>query len=178
LRPAEAAELALAAVVLLLAVRLTCLDYLERKGGKRLSGFTAVSVVEPLNFDFSPFTAASGTIREPTDRQIGDFLTGVKRITKAVQQQTPKTVDDGDPAALLDALDDLDPETVVTLMHDMADVYAELCGGNPSAQQILELPLRVRQAFFGWLQQEVMAPEAAPGGGRAQVTPLRSKAAG
>jgi hypothetical protein len=145
-----------------------------------LPGFTAVSVVEPLNFDFSPFTAASGTIREPTDRQIGDFLNGVKRITKAVQQQTPQTVpgDGDDPAALLDALDDLDPETVVTLMHDMAEVYAELCGGNPSAQQILELPLRVRQAFFGWLQQEVMAPEAAPGGGRAQVTPLRSKAAG
>jgi hypothetical protein len=143
-----------------------------------LPGFTAVSVVEPLAFDFSPYTAASGTIREPTDRQIGDFLKGVKRITKAAQRETPKAVPGDDPSALLDAIDDLDPETVVTLMRDMAEVYAELCGGNPSAQQILELPLRVRQAFFAWLQQEVMAPEAAPGGGKAQVRNLRSAAAG
>ena len=78
----------------------------------------------------------------------------------------------------MEALDDLDPEDVVSLMGKMAALYADLCSGDPSKAQILALPMRVRQQFFVWLQTEVMSPEAGPGAGRAQVTPLPRAAAG
>jgi len=81
-------------------------------------------------------------------------------------------------ADVLDALDDLDPEDVVSLMGKMAGLYADLCSGDPSKAQIMALPLRVRQQFFTWLQTEVMSPEAGPGAGRAQVRQLPRAVAG
>jgi hypothetical protein len=42
----------------------------------------------------------------------------------------------------------------------------------------MALPMRIRTIFYRWLQEEVMSPEAVSGGGNAQVTTLRSAAAG
>ena len=87
-------------------------------------------------------------------------------------------MDPDNPASVMDALDDLDPEDVVSLMGKMAGLYADLCSGDPSKAQILALPMRVRQQFFAWLQTEVMSPEAGPGAGRAQGRPQMRAVAG
>ena len=47
----------------------------------------------------------------------------------------------------------------------MAGIAAGLCSGEPSKDDILRLPPRIRAMFLAWLQREVMSPEAAPGGG-------------
>ena len=143
-----------------------------------MPAFDAGTVVEGLDFTFKPFVrGCSGTIKEPTDQQIAAFLRGVKDVTKQVQKEIPD-VPEGDAAALLDAMDELDPELVVSLMAQMAQVYADLCSDYPGKDQILGLPMRHRQLFFTWLQTEVMSPEAGPGAGRAQVTQLPRAAAG
>ena len=143
-----------------------------------MPAFDAGTVVEALDFTFEPFVrGCKGTIREPADKLIAGFLRGVKDITGQVQEHLPDVKED-DPAGLLDAMDELDPELVVSLMAQMAEVYAKLCGGFPSREQILELPMRHRQMFFTWLQTEVMSPEAGPGAGRARVTQLPRAAAG
>jgi hypothetical protein len=173
------ATLALAAAILLLAVRLTCLDYLERKGGKRLPGFNAATVVEALDWTFEPHVpGAKGVIPEPNDQQIADFLTGIKALTEGLQTEMPEAIDPANTAEMMLALDDLDPQLVVRIHDQMAGIYAALCSGQPSKELILRLPTRIRILFYGWLQQEVMSPEAAPGGGNAQVATLRSAAAG
>lgn len=143
-----------------------------------MPGFVAEGVVEALDYDFRPYSKAHGTIPEPTDAQIAEFLRGIKKVFKEAEKDLPDNLDMDDPVALLKAIDDLDPAVQVKAMADMTGVYAELCSGTPSAGQITELPMRVRSIFFNWLQSEVMAPEAATGGGPAQVKPLRTARAG
>jgi hypothetical protein len=142
-----------------------------------LPAFSAESVVEALDYSFKPYTDAKGTIREPTDKLIASFLTGIKKVVKESEDKLPKTVDPDDPSSVMDALEDLDPEDMVSLMDKMAGLYANLCSGDPSKTQIKALPMRVRQQFFQWLQTEVMSPEAGPGAGRALTgSPLRAVA--
>lgn len=178
--PAEVAALALAAVTLLFALRLT---YLEQKGVKRMAGFSADAVVEPLDYDFRTKDnpdARHGVIREPDDKQIAAYLAGVKKLVRDFRGQLPDEMIAGstDTAAMLSAVEDLDADVAVKFNGEMAGLFAGLCSGEPSKDDILGLPPRVRAMFFRWLQQEVMAPEAAPGGGSAQVKTLRSVAAG
>ena len=135
-------------------------------------------MVEALDYSFLPYTDAKGTIREPTDKQIASFLTGVKKVVKESEDKLPSTVDAADPSSVMEALDDLDPEDMVSLLGKMAGLYADLCSGDPSKAQILALPMRVRQQFFVWLQTEVMSPEVGPGAGRAQVRQLPRAVAG
>lgn len=146
-----------------------------------MAGFNAATVVEALDYDFrtkeSP-DAIHGTIKEPNDQQIADYLTGVKTLSAKYRDKLP----DMDPSAgvdeLMEAADALDPQDIVAFYQDMAGMFSALCSGSPSKDDLLRLPTRIRAMFYAWLQQEVMSPEAAPGGGSAQVTPLKSAAAG
>lgn len=145
--------------------------------------FNAATVVEPLEWTFHPLLEAKGVIKEPTDDQIVTFLTDVKDLVtrlqaKAATASTDVAVPGTDPADIVDAIEDLDPAVVGEFHQELAGVFAELCSGEPSKELLLQLPMRIRVVFYGWLRQEVMAPEAAPGGGSAQVTTLRPAAAG
>jgi hypothetical protein len=143
-----------------------------------VAGFKAEGVVEALDYDLKPYVNAAGTIPEPTDTQIAEFLTGIKAVFKEAEKDLPTDLDTEDPGVLLGAIDALDPTAQIKAMGEMAKVYAGLCSNTPSAEEITQLPMRVRTIFFNWLQQEVMAPEAATGGGNAQVSTLRTARAG
>lgn len=143
-----------------------------------MAGFTAEGVVDALDFDFRPYVNAHGTIAEPTDAQIGQFLKDVREIIKSSQGELPAEVAGDDPVALLKALDELEPDQVVKMMSRMAGAYAGLCGGTPTQQEIADLPMRVRQIFFNWLQAEVMAPEAGSAAGNVRALSPRSSRAG
>jgi hypothetical protein len=180
LPPAEAVPLSLAAAtLLLLAVRLVITSWiLTRKGGTRLPGFNAGTVVEALEWDFRPYVKATGTIAEPTDDQIAKFLNDLKALFESIKDKFPQDVDTTSMAEVAEAFDDLDASAVVDAHKDMAVIFSALCSGNPSPEMLLLLPMRVRSIFYGWLRQEVMSPEVAPGAGNAPVTTLRSAAAG
>lgn len=143
-----------------------------------MAGFKAESVVEALDYDFNPYVQVSGTIPEPTDRQIADFLGDMKNVFKEVEKDLPQGIDLDDMGSIMAAMDDLDTEVTIKITGQMCVLYAKLCSGTPSEQQIKDLPPRIRQIFFNWLQQEVMAPEAVTGGGQQAATPLRSVRAG
>jgi hypothetical protein len=153
-----------------------------------MPGFDAGSVVEPLDYSFKtlldpsgkPYCDKAGAVREPTDRQLADYLAGIKKLVASFRGKLPDDLMSGtaSPAELTDAVGDLDPEVVIEFHAGLAAVVAKLCSDDPSAEDLLKLPIRIRGLFYSWLQQEVMAPEAAPGGGSAQVTTLRRAAAG
>jgi hypothetical protein len=144
----------------------------------QVAAFNAATVVEALDWTFEPFVQARGTITEPTDEQINRYLTDVKALGKEIQEKVPDAPDSNDPVDLMAALDDLDLDSVAEMTGKMAGIIAALCSGDPSRETILALPPRRRTMFYGWLQSEVMSPEAAPGAGNAQVTTLRSARAG
>jgi hypothetical protein len=147
-----------------------------------LAGFDAASVVEPLDYTLRPHVDKAGTIREPNDRQIADYLAGYQQMVKDYRDKLPDELVAGignpDVGAILDATAELDTELVIKLNTEVAGLVAALCSGDPSKDEILGLPPRIRAMFCAWVQKEVMSPEAAPGGGRSQVKTLRSVAAG
>ena len=143
-----------------------------------MAGFDAGSVVEPLSYTFRPHVEAAGTIREPDDKQIAAFLTGLKEIGAEFRDKIPEDVDTGNPAEILAAIEDLDTSVVLQVNAKLAGLYADLCSGAPSRSQVLALPPRIRTIFFSWLQQEVLSPEAVPGGGSTQQPTRLSVAAG
>lgn len=146
-----------------------------------MAGFDAGNVVEPLDYSLRPHVDKAGTIREPNDRQIADYLAGYQQMIKDYRGQLPdELVAGGNPdvGAVLDAATELDAEIIVRLNAEVAALVAGLCSGDPSKDDILGLPPRIRGMFCAWVQKEVMSPEAVPGGGKAQVKNLRSVAAG
>jgi len=143
--------------------------------------FDATEVVEALEWDFTAAgVKAKGTIPEPSDAAIGAFLDGIKKLYSSAQEGglVPDLSGDLDPAQLMSALAALTGEAYVKFQADLAGLFAELCGNTPTKDQLLALPLRVRVPFFGWVQREVVSPEAEPGAGTAVVKSLASARAG
>jgi hypothetical protein len=154
--------------------------------------FDASGVVEGLECRLKPYADFDDVIPEPSDRQIGEFIKGLKALMSGAL--ATMGIEDGldltDPAQMMKALDELEPDKFVEVQDGMAALHAALCGeetdpegtvtrpGKPSKAQILQVPMRRRNLFYQWLQTEVMSPEAAPGGGNGRVTVLPSRAAG
>ncbi|HEY2638955.1 MAG TPA: hypothetical protein VGI66_03600 [Streptosporangiaceae bacterium] len=143
-----------------------------------MAGFDAGTVVSPLDFNFEPYTKVKGRIPEPSDDQISEFMEAVKKIMVEAQKEMNFEVDVNDTAAVMAAVEKFDGGSLTKMSHQMSEAYGNLCSGRPSAKQLLEVPLRVRLAFYAWIQNEVVSPEAGPGAGMAQVTPLKRSAAG
>ena len=154
--------------------------------------FDASGIVEGLECKLKPYAEFDGVIPEPTDKQIGEFLSGLKRIMAEAKEKLGREeeIDLTDTGQVAKALDDLDPDEFVKVCDDMAGLHAALCGeraepdgtvvvpGKPSKAQILAVPLRRRLLFYNWLQGEVMSPEAAApaGNGRLATLPRRATA--
>lgn len=139
-----------------------------------MPGFQALGVVEALDYDFNPYVAEKGTIPEPTDNQITEFLSGMKGIITEARASVPEglTAEGASAETILEALEDTDPEVAIRQMTKMCEIYSALCSGTPSPEHIRQLPMRVRNIFFSWLQQEVMSPEPVSPGGNGQVRSL------
>lgn len=146
-----------------------------------MAGFDAGSVVDPLDYTFKPDVDVEGVIKEPSDKQIAEYMTNVKNLVKDLKGKLPDallTGGDIDITQLFAAADDLDPGVVVDFHTQMAGLFAKLCSGEPSKASILALPIRKRVMFYGWLQREVMSPEPASGGGKQQGQTPQLKVAG
>jgi hypothetical protein len=146
-----------------------------------MPGFNAATVVEPLDYRLEPFVQKHGRIKEPSDRQIADFLEGLKGAMKLADEALPgaETLDtEADPAAMLAVLDQLSGDALVRVLDELTGLYATLCSGDPSKEDLLALPLRHRTAFFGWLMGEVVSPEGGTAAGGMPAAGLPHAAAG
>lgn len=140
-----------------------------------MPSFNAGSVVDPLDYDFTAFNGSKGVIAEPTDAQIGDFMQGLRDLLKEAREITGAAGIDTAEATLEDlgvALDQLDSEMYQDFNRKQAVLHAGLCGAQPTYEDIMAVPVRIRNLFFAWLQQQVMNPEVRSGGGKTP-TPLR-----
>jgi hypothetical protein len=141
-------------------------------------GFNSGTVVEPLDYDFTSHKGRKGVIKEPSDKQIAEYMTGIKVLVKTLQEKLPEGMVGATDLAITDlmsAVDDLDPEVVINFHQEMAGMFSRLCSGDPSKDELLALPIRIRVVFYAWLQREVMSPEVVPGAG-SNVTKLPARA--
>ena len=135
-----------------------------------MPGFSAAEIAEPLEFDLRPHLDKAGVITEPTDRQIATFqkamrkeqLQGARELGAA---QHAKDVAEMSPEEFLGVLEKTKLDDTEATLKRQATIYAALCSNDPSAADLLKVPLRVRLGFYRWLLGEVMNPEAGAGAG-------------
>jgi hypothetical protein len=140
--------------------------------------FDAATIAETLDYSFAPDVKAEGTIPEPSDQQIGDFLDAIMEVQREAEGLVPEGFDQNDAASVLDAMNHLKPADFVRIMSRMSKVYATLCSNHPTENQIQGLPLRKRRLFFDWIQNAVISPEAVTGDGTEPGTTRLSAVAG
>jgi hypothetical protein len=160
-----------------------------------VASFDAGTVIEALDYTLEPFVPGrKGTIREPTSVQVQAFLTAnakeMQRLRKEAGVEPPAgdgaagevQAADADPEMISDELlaklAAVDPKKVEAAQRRGARIYADLCSGEPSAEDLMKLPHRIMLKFAEWLMGEVMSPEAVTGAGRPHLTAVPSSAAG
>lgn len=134
--------------------------------------FDANSIVDPIEVKLQPYADFDGVVPEPSDQQVGVFLAGLKKVLTEANEKLggAQKVDVADREQVMAAIESLEPDDFVRVADEMAEIHAELCSGTPSKAQILSVPLRRRNAFYDWLQGEVLNPEAASGAGNGQAS--------
>ena len=142
-----------------------------------MSGFDAGAVVKPLDYLFHAFGGPDGTVPEPTDAQLETYSRSQAAWRQRARSLLPD-LEDVKPADFDAALLALPEDASLDLARAQTAIYADLCSGTPSPDDLMKLPRRIRFKFYQWLDGELSDPEAVAGGGNAQVVNLRSSAAG
>lgn len=152
-----------------------------------MAGFKADDAVPKLEWDFTKYVSgAKGVSPEPGNLALLQFNMRMRSLVDAerriVTAQLTKETQKAEGAskeekqALLDrwATMDLDAGATVSLdelaaimpaeegerLHrKQAELVAELLQNSPSVDQIMGLPGRIRQAYFGWIAGQLMDPE-------------------
>lgn len=110
-----------------------------------MAGFDAGNAVQELKWTFKPDVDADGVIPEPADKLIDEFWTGLRDLTEAATND--------------DAMKKLASDAAPEIATKTAALFGTLCQEKPSTDQILALPYRKRQAFYGWVVGQLANPE-------------------
>jgi hypothetical protein len=126
--------------------------------------FQAQTAVEALEYDLRPYVDKSGIIPEPTTQQLADYFEKSRTIAKDVMAlksrvDAAKGSDDPDIDELSEEeineiVTDLESINVVEMQEQMVQLIADLCSQEPSTEDILGLPFRVRTEFVKWVGQQ------------------------
>lgn len=123
-----------------------------------MGGFVAGDAVEPLSFDFSAFDGPCGTTPEPSQAQHAAYL---RMVIETAKEATGEDFDSGVDAAV--ALSHLNPDQLEQNHQRLLDGLADLTSGEPSRDVLAALPMRVLQAYVGFLSRELFAsPDPTP----------------
>lgn len=114
-----------------------------------MAGFVSSQQIEPLAYDFEEH-GPSGVTPEPTQGTLTRFLGRLKEVTGDVGIESPDEL-----AAALDTFDEAKLEEV---NGQMVDAVADLCQGHPTRDEIVALPVRIQQAWTGWLLGQLTDP--------------------
>ena len=124
-----------------------------------MAGFKATQV-EGLDYDLRPYVDAHGTVPEPSDDLVEAFYYGLANVLKeALGEERLEGVNIRNADELAPLMADLSREDYKATRVTLLDLYANLCDGRPSRDELEALPYRVRQAFYGAVQ-EWLRPEA------------------
>jgi hypothetical protein len=125
-------------------------------------GFDAGTVVAPLDWNFEKYNAGSGTVPEPSDKDIETLFKDLTKVSREVMAIAGinQVADDAAPEAIMQAMADMDGEIGISkLVSGFTKAFAKLCKNQPTVIQLNKLPMRVRMHFYMWLAGE-LRPEA------------------
>lgn len=128
-----------------------------------MPSFNAGTAVEALDYTLEPYVKKSGTIPEPSSKDIEKFLDGIQAAVKELIGDTETKVESAED--LFDKLEAIQGAKVIGIVSAQAVLVADMCKGEISAADLDQLPHRVKLGFLRWFTEQVMRPElAAPAG--------------
>jgi len=128
------------------------------------ASFDAGTVIEPLEWNFEKYGGGSGVIPEPTDRQFAQFQKSIKSLLESSGMMPLARAAAGgniNPADALKLMSEMPEGGLDKLNDQMVEIISVFTSNCPSAEQINRLPMRVRQAFMGWVMGQ-FGPKASP----------------
>lgn len=63
------------------------------------------------------------------------------------------------PDRMEEYMDKLDQFDTIEIHHNLLEIIAELCANQPSVDDMMQLPYRVRIRFVRHVQKELISPE-------------------
>lgn len=142
-------------------------------------GFNAESVVEPMDWDFTKYGAGKGTIPEPSDREVERFLKKyqvlISQTLRSAELRAAEQLDEaiseaagGDEKRLLTLAESvavmsrIDSDELLSgpeAAEALVGLFASITKGQPSKEQMMQLPHRIRGAFYGWVMGQLTNPD-------------------
>lgn len=122
-------------------------------------GFDASKVIEPLDWNFEKYDAGSGTVPEPSEKDVEKLFRDIAAATSKLTERFGEDVSVDDLLVQLSDLPEGESLGFAAMIEALTKAFAGLCKGQPSKAQLNRLPMRVKLAFFAWLTRE-LRPEA------------------
>lgn len=138
-----------------------------RRGGA--SDTFDAGVYGTLRYDFKKFGGVQGVIPDPSDEQIETFMRNMRDTAKEFGQDESVDPDSMSAEELQELMEDEAALQIKEAQVKISGLVGDLCSSSPSADELLALPLRVRQGFMRWLQGKLLDPESEA----ADTTPSR-----
>lgn len=115
-----------------------------------MAGFVAADAVEPLDYDFTAFVDAKGTVREPSRKQRRRFD---RRVAGIFGDET--TDETNERFAKMSATER--QHELERIADESIEALVELCGDQPSREELEALPERILAAFVSYLRGTLLA---------------------
>lgn len=141
-----------------------------------------------VEYDFSGFRSTKtgeyltdkGVIPEPDRHLVGSTMKRVSEAFKKMKRSDANVEslpDEPTPAEVkkaLDSLSDEDMENFSEMADEMVQVIADFCQGHPTYESLDALSWPKFMAFFGYLMEHMLSPEASTPGTNDTPRQLRS----
>lgn len=138
-----------------------------------MPGFDAGTIVEPLDYDFTKFGGRKATIPEPSEDAVVKMYAEMDVLVKEIAGSFVQLPENPSAQDLVESLNQLTmSESYAPMLSGMTRIYAELCSQTPSADELGQLPPRIRALFFQWMAKQ-MRPELNAADSKTAPRPLR-----
>jgi len=121
-------------------------------------GFDAGKFVDVLDYDFTAFGGSKGVVPEPSDKVLLRFQDSMRK--GLVEFGITDAIDITDNAVVMRIIAKLPAEQMSQFLEMQVDALAEFCQGTPTLTELQTMPVRVRNAFAGWLMGKFENPES------------------
>src|SRR3954471_2845319 len=137
-----------------------------------MAGFDGGTVGDAPDHDFTYFykkdphvyailADAKGTVPEPSDEMVQRLQ---RRMSEATADMIPDGIDPDDRVAMIKAMAAMPEDKFAKSEAGILDALAQLTRGQPTRDQLVILPFRVKRKFIQWLTKQLMDPELSAAG--------------
>lgn len=133
--------------------------------GKRAKKFKVSEAVGALDVDLrcpGNQDGFHGLLPEPSQELVSEWQVGMAKLAEEYGFKG----DQDDVEAISEFLAELDSESFVEQAERVAELHADLFQNTPSQEQIMAMPPRYRQAFYGYITGEFSPGEGSRPAGK------------